>query len=257
MENGYSKEHLTLASRLKLEPDDPLVFITLENQKLGKQVDNFQQTLGTWTTAILNQSELAAQQNRLIVEQNTTLQETAKNYGELSTIISLFSKETSGFARGLTQLNSTTNSLEKTSKNLLKPEIEKTNSAIQALSFQMSKIETGALVTSNRSQEILNRSKDVLERSQDIRRKLNELIQTWNVSWLGMGLFSALVVTGLGVGFFLGYRNGVEEGKWQIAHYWFDGFSNLDYWKQMRNGNRERVKQCIEEGRSECTLNLP
>ena len=44
MKNAYSKEHLALAARLKLEPDDPMVFITLENLKLGKKVDNLGHT---------------------------------------------------------------------------------------------------------------------------------------------------------------------------------------------------------------------
>ena len=110
MEDFYSNEHLELAARLKLEPDDPLVFMTLENLKLGEKVGSLEQAFGTWSTAIVNQSDLVAQQTRLIVEQNTTLQSTAKNYSDLSTIIAQFSKETSAYALGLNQLNNTTNS---------------------------------------------------------------------------------------------------------------------------------------------------
>ena len=140
---------------------------------------------------------------------------------------------------------------------MLKPEIGKTNDMIEALSFQMSKIEAGAVVTSKRSQEILESNQNILGGSKAIRLKLDDLTRTWNVSWGVIAVSSALLICFFFVGRMMGYRSGVDEGKWQIAHYWFDGFSNLDYWRQVRSGNRDQVKQCIDEGRSECTLRLP
>ena len=73
-----------------------------------------------------------------------------------------------------------------------------------------------------------------------------------------------------GIEFSLGLNTAREGGVWGVVNtlknrciYGAEQDSGLMdltiwiIWKQVRSGNRDRVKQCIEAGRSECTLKLP
>ena len=241
MENFYSKEHLELATRLKLEPDDPMVFITLENLKLGEKVVSLEQAFGIWSKAIVNQSDQVAQQTRLIVEQNSAMQTTSKNSSDLSKTIEQFSKETSSYARGLQQLSTTTNSLEEVSTELLKSERSRDNHA-QALSSQMSKLDAGILDNRGKICLKMESTKIVLSRS------LDAIIRN-SIYSLGLNIFVAVLALLGGVGAFFagdhkGYLRGVRAGREQISVR-FDGDQNLDFWRSLRSHNHERMEQCI------------
>ena len=73
--------------------------------------------------------------------------------------------------------------------------------------------------------------------------------------WWVMPFILAAAIGGLC--FYFGHKQGVLDGQVEIANRWFGGIDNLDYWKQVRNANKDRATQCINEGRSECTLKLP
>lgn|GEM_PF-830651 len=94
---------LTEAQKLLLQKfphlpdDDPLVELAAWNASLEQKVDDFGSRLDIWTNAILKQTDLATQQNQLIVSQNLTLQETAKNNAALGQTLLQFKQ-------GLTQL---------------------------------------------------------------------------------------------------------------------------------------------------------
>ena len=60
-----------------------------------------------------------------------------------------------------------------------------------------------------------------------------------------------------GLSYYFGHKRGWLSGQAYMARTWFGGVSNTDYWKQLRNANKDRMKQCLDEGRSECTLDLP
>lgn len=102
---------LTEAQRLLLQKfpdlpeDDPLVELAAWNASLEQKVDNFGSRLDLWTNAILKQTDLAIQQNQLIVSQNLTLQETAKNNTALGQTLLQFKQ-------GLTQLQTEFKSLK-------------------------------------------------------------------------------------------------------------------------------------------------
>ena len=80
-----------------LPDDDPLIELAAWNASLEQKVDDFGSRLDVWTNAILKQTDLATQQNQLIVSQNLTLQETAKNNAALGQTLLQFKQ-------GLTQL---------------------------------------------------------------------------------------------------------------------------------------------------------
>lgn len=76
-------QKLLLQKFPQLPEDDPLVELAAWNAALEQKVDNFGESLNIWTQAILKQTDLATQQNQLIVSQNLSLQETAKNNAAL------------------------------------------------------------------------------------------------------------------------------------------------------------------------------
>jgi len=108
-----SKNGLTEAQKLLLQKfpdlpeDDPLVELAAWNAALEKKVDDFGGRLDVWTNAILKQTDLATQQNQLIVSQNLTLQETAKNNAALGQVLLKLKQ-------GLSELQTEFNSLEST-----------------------------------------------------------------------------------------------------------------------------------------------
>ncbi len=60
-----------------------------------------------------------------------------------------------------------------------------------------------------------------------------------------------------GLSFHFGHKQGKLDGQVELIDSWFGDVSNADFWKQMRDVNKDRMKQCLDEGRSECTLELP
>jgi len=80
-----SNGNLTEAQKLLLQKfpqlpdDDPLVEMAAWNALLEQKVDDFGSRINTWTNAILSQTELATQQNQLIVSQNLTLQKMTRS----------------------------------------------------------------------------------------------------------------------------------------------------------------------------------
>ena len=129
----YSQQHLDLAARLKLEPDDPMVFITLENLRLGEKVNELSSQFEIWTEAILSHGKLAARQNQLIVDQGESHQKTARSYENLSSAIFQFKQETSKYSHQLSQLIDTTQTLKATSASI-PPALEQTGESIKTLS---------------------------------------------------------------------------------------------------------------------------
>ena len=78
----------------------------------------------------------------------------------------------------------------------------------------------------------------------------------------GRALLLCLTPLGLaaaigGLSFYFGHKQGKLDGQVEIVNSWFGDVSNADYWKQLRNLNKDRMKQCLDEGRSECSLERP
>jgi uncharacterized protein YukE len=79
-----SHGNLTEAQKLLLQKfpnlpeDDPLIELAAWNASLEKKVDDFGDSLNTWTQAILKQTDLVSQQSQLIVSQNLILQKTGQ-----------------------------------------------------------------------------------------------------------------------------------------------------------------------------------
>jgi hypothetical protein len=106
--NGLTEAQKLLLQKFPdLPEDDPLVELAAWNAALEKKVDDFGGRLDVWTNAILKQTDLATQQNQLIVSQNLTLQETAKNNAALGQALMKLKQ-------GLSELQTEFNSLENT-----------------------------------------------------------------------------------------------------------------------------------------------
>ena len=50
---------------------------------------------------------------------------------------------------------------------------------------------------------------------------------------------------------------GFNKVQLDVAGRWFNGVENADYWRQVRNLNREATLEYQQQGRSECLLKLP
>lgn len=73
-----------------LAPDDDLLKIVAWCEKLEGKIDTFGDSFNVWTRAILNQGDLATQQNRLIGELSSTLMQTGKTNKELGETLTQF-----------------------------------------------------------------------------------------------------------------------------------------------------------------------
>jgi DNA repair exonuclease SbcCD ATPase subunit len=104
------KGDLTEAQKLLLQKfpqlpdDDPLIELAAWNASLEQKVDDFGSRLDVWTNAILKQTDLSTQQNQLIVSQNLTLQETAKNNAALGQTLLQFKQGLSQLQQEFTTL---------------------------------------------------------------------------------------------------------------------------------------------------------
>jgi hypothetical protein len=104
------KGDLTEAQKLLLQKfpqlpdDDPLIELAAWNALLEQKVDDFGSRLDVWTNAILKQTDLSTQQNQLIVSQNLTLQETAKNNAALGQTLLQFKQGLSQLQQEFTTL---------------------------------------------------------------------------------------------------------------------------------------------------------
>jgi DNA repair exonuclease SbcCD ATPase subunit len=138
--------NLTEAQKLLLQKfphlpeDDPLVELAAWNASLEQKVDDFGSRLDIWTNAILKQTDLATQQNQLIVSQNLTLQETAKNNAALGQTLLQFKQ-------GLSQLQQEF----KTLKGTIEPHgnsLTSLSRKLDDLSLKLKSLETLKALTS-------------------------------------------------------------------------------------------------------------
>lgn len=210
-----------------LAPDDDLLKIIAWCESLEAKVEEFGSHLDAWTTAILKQTDLATQQNQLIVSQNLTLQETAKSNAALGqTLIQ--------FKQGLTQLQTEFKSLKDT--------IATHGTTLSSLNTQ--------------SQNLSNKLNDLSPKLASLDDKISSLktsLKFKSIQWTPLILAVAIG----GLCFFFGSKQGFSAGQLDVAGKWFGGIDNLQYWKQVRNLNKDRAEQCRQQGQAECPLRLP
>lgn len=87
----------------QLDADDPIVEQAASNARVQEKLEQFAHRFETgfdsWTTALLQQAEATKQQGQLFVQQNSTLQETAKNSAHLAHILTQLAPKISALQR--------------------------------------------------------------------------------------------------------------------------------------------------------------
>ncbi len=71
-------------------------------------------------------------------------------------------------------------------------------------------------------------------------------------SWLILGAATVLCPVLFGVG----WINGSNSGKNNVAEQ-FGGTKNLEFWKQVREQNKDQIGVCKSQGRTDCSIKLP
>jgi hypothetical protein len=224
---------LTAAQKLLLQKfpqlpdDDPLIELAAWNASLEQKVDDFGSRLDVWTNAILKQTDLATQQNQLIVSQNLTLQETAKNNAALGQSLLQFKQV-------LTQLQQEFKTLKST--------ISEHGNTLTNLSYESQSL-SKKLDQSDLKLKLLDGNISHLKTSLNFK----------SIQWTPLIL--AVAIGGLCL--FFGSQQGFKAGQLDVASKWFGGIENLDYWRQVRNLNKVRTAQCLQQGQTECPVRLP
>lgn len=187
MTNGNGNSELTVAQQQLLQKfpqlpaDDPLVELAAWNASLEHKVDDFAKRLDLWTTAILRQTDLATEQNHLIVSQNLQLQEVGKNNAALGQTLLQFRTD-------LTQLQEEFSRLKTTISNH-GTTLQRSNSSIQSVSNQLS-IPSGKTLNGQMQkleerlttlEESLNGlPQKLLKKVETLNTKIDNLTQAWN-----------------------------------------------------------------------------
>lgn len=196
--------NLTEAQKLLLQKfpdlpeDDPLVELAAWNASLERKVDDFGGRLDVWTNAILKQTDLATQQNQLIVSQNLTLQETAKNNAALGQALL---KLKQGLSELQTEFNSLKNAILEQGSTLtsLSDKSQSLSRKLDDLALKLKSLET--LKTLNTKVDSLTTNLETLSTS------VNSLTQGLNSDrWITRSALGILIILSLGQ--FLGF------GQW-------------------------------------------
>jgi len=74
----------------------------------------------------------------------------------------------------------------------------------------------------------------------------------YRASWLILGAAIVMCPVLFGVG----WMNGANSGKDNVAEQ-FGGTKNLDFWKQVREQNKDQIGVCKSQGRAVCSIKLP
>jgi len=181
-----------------VEHDDPIAEMASWNALLEHKVDDFGNRLDTWTLAILKQTDLATQQNQLIVSQNLTLQETGKNNAALGKTLLQFKSTLSQLQQELKSLENTieTHRVASGSLNVSVQNVNKAlNSQLKALEQKMDTL----------AEKInpLPQAKKV----EELNEKFDSLIEAWNAErWFIRAALVLLLLPSLAQVFLLGHE---------------------------------------------------
>lgn len=170
-ELAAAARELFLEKHPQVEPDDPIAEMASWNALLERKVDDFGNRLDTWTAAILKQSDLATQQNHLIVSQNLTLQETGKSNVAFGKTLVQFKPILSQLQQELKLLKHTIETHRAASESL-NASVKSVN---QTLSSQLKALEQ-KLTTLEEKINSLPPAKKV----EGLNEKLDSLIGAWN-----------------------------------------------------------------------------
>ena len=133
----------------------------------------------------------------------------------------------------------------------LEPQIESQNQTLSQLQPEV----TSLLKGQQEFRASLRALPDTLSSNES---RIAQQIQALSYRTLWLGLTPLVLAASLGgLSYYFGHQRGWLAGQASMAYTWFGGVSNLDYWKQLRDANKDRMKQCMDEQRSECTLKLP
>ena len=218
-----------LAAELGLEPDDPLTLVILP------LFARLERTLAQSTEAQHRWTDTNLELLKLLTTQAQETQALAESFKRLSAVSLTSETHWREAAQHDATVIAILNSLPSSVTQALSPSI------IDAIQGSQSE------VTSN-----LQHLTFTVQAARTSNSNANRFLQAVLAG-------SAVLVAGAGafVCYHFGHQQGVLDGQVNIITRWFGDVSNADFWKQMRDVNQDRMQQCLEEQRSECTLTLP
>lgn len=235
----------------------------------NRESQKTQEKLDTWLK--VNQSILESNQElvKAIVLNSQESRRSIESYERGSQLLSALSSQLQQFERVTKQLQATSTQSNASSNPSTSPSLQALSNQISVLQASIDLIQQTFDPNSIRAQlndlqTIVTNTSQTIEglgqTTSKIKSSVNEIKTnpTWNgksaqVQWTPLIL--AIAIGGLC--WFFGSKHGFNAGQLDVALKWFGGIENLDYWRQVRNLNKERADQCRQQGQTECPVRLP
>lgn len=234
---------------------------TQETQQTHQKLDTWIQTNLTLIESnqeLIKAVVLNSQESRKSID---LLDKATQQSERLSSQLKQFETATSGLQQALKQPSGISNPSSSPSMQALSNQISVIQASIDGMNHLADP--NSVRVQLNDLQTILTNNTQTIEgmgqSTNKIKSSLTEIKNnlTWNgkksVQWTPLIL--AIAIGGLC--WFFGSKQGFNSGQLDVAGRWFGGIENLDYWRQVRNLNKEQADQCRQQGRAECPLRLP
>ena len=221
------------ASRLGLSADSPYVVGTAEIERIREELTD---RLSAFEFKLKGNQQLwgnsLSQNNQTLRQALELIQQQQQNHNALTQTYTALTQSLLKFDQRLNSLESKISGFKPVSGNSTAALTQDVKTLRSELQTELSEIKTKLpLLSPHLTQESNGKS----------------------IQWTPLMLAVAIG----GLCWFFGSQQGFNAGQLDVASKWFGGIENLDYWRQVRNLNRERAEQCRQRGQIECPVRLP
>lgn len=225
--NKYAR----LAAEWGTDPDDAVIKLL---EAFDRRFDELKTENAELRSQISQWTGITSQLLGLVRDQNQEAKTLSSNTKALSDSSQTLSQDLQNFKTTIDSQPKTFEPLQRDTQSL--------KSSVSALDTTLKTLPTATALTGS-------------------EKRLSEQIRTsggkgdrfyFRIYWYTLGFASFLLF----ITFSAGQMHGERGARAEVAAQ-FGGASNLDYWKQMRDRNKDRVAACQSRNRAECPMKLP